>query len=103
MLPFWMSSTFGPIFGDPAVTYTVRNETASAILFYPQDTYVDQFPGDRVEAGAVTLSSALVASSYRTVATSLVGVRVFCRTLSERELRAARFVIVVRDEPSTCR
>jgi hypothetical protein len=102
-IPAWMSSTFGfvPI-GDPAVTMTISNRTSHAIDFFV-DRDARRY-ATRVEAGATKDVSTLAHGRYLPAAADPAGNLVFCARYTDGELRLKmRYLIVVLDDPASCR
>lgn len=102
-IPAWISSTFGFVpLGDPAVTLTIANRTSHAIDFFV-DRYA-RYYATRVEAGRSEDVSTLAHGVYFPGAADLAGNLVFCARYTDGELRLKmRYVIVVVDEPASCR
>ncbi len=102
-IPAWMSSTFGFVpLGDPTVTMSISNRTSHAI-----DFFVDRqarYYATRVEAGMSEDVSTLAHGVYFPGAADPSGNLVFCARYTDGELRLKmRYLIVVVDDPASCR
>ena|SRR5437667_6276175 len=99
--PFWIASTFGvATLGDPANKVTVTNATGEPIVFY-EDRRVTAYR-QSIEAGETKAWSWLEHGAYSPAAEDLLGTRIFCRYLLDRELRRGHYLITVVRDPTSC-
>ena len=101
LLPIWTSATFGvAMIGDPALSYEIHNTTSRDLIYFISDPR--RLYGMRVGAGATEKSSTLEHGVYEIVANA-GGEDIFCARLTDSQLRRLHNVIVIRDDPSSCR
>src|SRR3954469_2268467 len=99
--PVWLSATFAAAFiGDPATSYEIRNTTDRRIDVFVSDTR-RTYPLN-VDARTTKSSSIMIGSSYSFVA-SAEGVDLFCADFRESELRRMHYIVVVTEDPTSCR
>ena len=84
------------------VAYTVRNDTTHTVLFYLEGRVAGAGPGLQLDPGEALGFRAAV-GTYAVGATDTTGSWLFCRTLTADDLRAAQFLIAVKDDPMSCR